>query len=671
MLAQRRYRFGEFTLDMKRGALFRGADEVRLRPKSFGVLLALVERPGELVTKDELLEQVWGRTVVTEGAVTQCLIDVRRAIGDDAQEIIRTVPRRGYLLTLPVTTADDERRDDPGPADLAAAVEAEPAPHQTAAPAPVSEPEPAPAPLAEQPSPPASSRPGRWLALAAVLAVVGMLAWWGASSLLQPESQATVATPDSTRPASATRKSIAVLPFANLTGQPDGEYLADGIADEVVHLLAQGEGFRVIARTSSFAFKGQPASIEEIARKLHVDYVVEGSLRRAGNSLRVNVQLIDAGNSSNVWSKAYERDLRDLVAVQLDIAQHVASALQTSLAGGLPADAHVPEPLAYDAFLRARFFFQRRGDGDLDRSEQAYQEALRLDPRMARAWAGLAGVYTVQIREPGADIDRLLEKQGEAVEMAIALEPQLAEVRVRAAWHYFDVGDLERANEQLAMARELSPNEPMVLWADAGDLMAEGRFDAAIDIVRVILVSDPASNVTRGNLASMLIAAGRFDEARAEFRNLLAIQQRPDPEIAVDLARMDLLEGRNEAALQAAASWPQGPDRDFVQAMAGRALRQEEAARAAEARLRQGSDPRNAVRLAEVLAHRGESDEAFRWLNLAFDRMGPRPWLANQWMALDYSPFLLGLRNDSRWNPTVQRAIPRARTATAEATSSR
>jgi TolB-like protein len=163
-----------------------------------------------------------------------------------------------------------------------------------------------------------------------LLPLLGALLWWAAASR-QPAAPAAASDR-----AGVILKSIAVLPFVNLTGEPDGEYVADGIADEILHLLAQGDGLRVIARTSSFAFKGRPTSIEEIAGKLHVDYVVEGSVRRSGTNLRVNAQLIESSSSSPVWSKAYERDVGDLLAVQQDIAQHIATALQSSLRATCP-----------------------------------------------------------------------------------------------------------------------------------------------------------------------------------------------------------------------------------------------------------------------------------------------------------------------------------------------
>jgi TolB-like protein/Tfp pilus assembly protein PilF len=494
----------------------------------------------------------------------------------------------------------------------------------------------------------------RALAAVLLLPLLGALVWWGLASRHEASSSPSAA-PDR---AGDARKSIAVLPFVNLTGEPDGEYVADGIAEEIVHLLAQGEGLRVIARTSSFAFKGQQTSIQEIATKLNVDYVVEGSVRRAGTSLRVNAQLIDASSSSHVWSKAYERDVRDLLAVQEDIAQHIATALQSSLRDGSRAARHVPDPAAHDAFLRARFFYNRRMDGDLEKAEDAYREALRLDPRFARAWAGLAGVYGVRIGKKGADLPALLQKQHEAIDAAIALDPELAEARIRAAGYYFQIGDVARSKEQEAMARELAPDDPLVLSSYAYELTMQGRLDEAIEIERRVVASDPASRVARVNLASTLLSAGRLEEARAEFLNFVAMGARPDPEVAIDLAQIDLLSGRYPEAMAEAEKWSDGPDRDFVLAMAGDALGRNDVARAAESRLLAGTDPADAVRLAELYAHRKQGDEAFRWMNVAYDRLGPNPWLSDEWQwvyQLRLSPFLKPLHAEERWPATKQR----------------
>jgi TolB-like protein/Flp pilus assembly protein TadD len=462
-------------------------------------------------------------------------------------------------------------------------------------------------------------------------------------------------------PTTDPRRSIAVLPFVNLTGDPDLEYVADGIPEEVLHLLVEGEGLRVIARTSSFAFKGRSTSIADIATALGVDYVVEGSVRGAGTDLRVSTQLIDASSSSQVWSKVYEGDPRSMLDVQQDIAERIATTLQASLRDGSRAGRHVPAPAAHDAYLRARFFFHRRTDGDLQKAEAAYREALRLDPQFARAWAGLAGVYGVSFDEPGADLPTLLQKQREAIDAALALDPELAEARVRAASYYYQVGDEARALQEEAIARRLAPDDPLVLSWQASDLAVHGRFDEAIGIQRRLLSSDPASRITRGNLAVMLLAAGRLEEARAEYLNYDAMGAQPDPDAAMDLARIDILSGRYQEALTAAEKWPEGPDRDFVLAAAGVAMGKNELARAAESRLLAGRNAADAVRLAELHAYRNEREEALHWAEVAFDRLGPKSWLTPQWewlYALKLSPFLQPLRDHPRWVAASESAVP-------------
>ncbi len=630
----RRYRFGEFTLDLRRGALMKGQVELPLRPKSFAVLQALVERHGELVTKDELLERVWGRAVVSDGAITQCLIDIRRAIGDESQEIIRTVPRRGYLFAATVTPAD-----------------AEPAAAEATRPTPLS-----------QPSPVRVRPLRRVLAAVVPIPLIALVAWSAATLRQEP----TPAPQVEQRPAVDARKSIAVLPFIDLTEKADGEYLADGIAEEVLHLLVEGDGLRVIARTSSFAFKDRATSIQDIAAKLRVDYVVEGSVRKSGASLRITAQLIDAASSSAVWSKVYERDERGVVEVQQDIADHIATALQSSLRNRPRAATHVPDPAAHDAFLRARFLHFRRMPGDLDKAEQAYQEALRLDPRFARAWVGLAGVYCAQVEITARDVTPLLQKQKAAIDAAIALDPQLAEARIELAWYYSVMGEAEKAMEQAAIARALAPDDPAVLHWRWLSLAWDGHLDEAIEIQRRIVASDPVARLPRQDLATILLAAGRLDEARAEFLNFVDMGAQPDPEVAVDLARIQLLSGQYPEALRAAEQWARGADRDFVLAIAGDALDRQGLARAAESRLQAGASPAHAVRLAEMYAHRGDRDQARHWMDVAYDRLGANPWLATGGTGretaavrlrlvcqLKWSPFLRSLRADVRGSSTA------------------
>ncbi|HET7203120.1 MAG TPA: winged helix-turn-helix domain-containing protein [Steroidobacteraceae bacterium] len=632
MPARRSYRFGDYTLDLRRGSLLKGQVEVRLRPKSFAVLQALVERHGELVTKEELLGAVWGKTVVTEGAITQCLIDVRRALGDEAQEVVRTVPRRGYVFALPVIEAGDEPAADAGQA------------------APAS------------PAGPELKPTRRIAALAGATLLVTLVAAIGWNIAARDEAAGGVG-PARAGDAVDARPSIAVLPFANLTADPRGEYFSDGIAEEILHVLAQSDGLRVIARTSSFAFRDQAVSIGDIADKLGVQYVIEGSVRRSGQHLRITAQLIDARDSSHVWSKAYERDARDLLAVQRDIAEQIATALEASLASLPRSASRAVAPEAHDAFLRARFFFHRRLPGDLVRSQQAYEEALRIDPGFARAWAGLAGVHGALIGEEGADTDELLRNRKEAIERALALDPGLAEARIRAAGHYAETGDVVRAEAEASIAYDLAPEDPAVLNWFSRALALQGRLDEAIALERRLVAADPLSRVTRGNFAFTLLAAGRLDEARAEFLRSVEIAPETAPDVEVDLVRILLLEGKHAEALAQAERWPGGPDRDFVLALANLELRRDTDADAAAARLRAGTGPAEAVRLAELHAHRGEHDRAFEWIGTAYDRLGQNAWLTGNWQwiyHLRFSPFLRSLHADARWPGTVRRGEPAA-----------
>ena len=294
--SSRRYSFGEFTLDLERGALLRAGVHVDLRPKAFEVLRLLVERHGRLVTKQELLDAVWGRVVVTEGSVAKCLIEIRRAIDDAAQTAIKTVPRRGYIFDEPVTVHDGAVRA-PIPTEAVAAAR-----------------------------PRAGSTTRRWIFGAALALAVTITASWVAVTLR--------GAPQSASAMSEMRgASVAVLPFVDMSAERESEYLADGIAEEILNLLAQVPAVTVIARSSSFSFKGQNADIATIAETLHVTHVLEGSLRKSGNQVRITARFVDAATSAELWTATYDRELDDLFAVQSEIAGAVAGALRGTLDG--------------------------------------------------------------------------------------------------------------------------------------------------------------------------------------------------------------------------------------------------------------------------------------------------------------------------------------------------
>ena len=506
----------------------------------------------------------------------------------------------------------------------------------------------------------------RAVAVAALLAALVVVAvGWSVAGRDGDRSGRRGATKPAAAAAAGTvdpRPSVAVLPFANLTADARGEYFSDGISEEILHLLVQSDGLRVIARTSSFAFKNQPVGIDDIATRLGVGYVVEGSVRSSGPNLRITAQLIDARDSSHVWSRVYDGDARDVLAVQRDIASQIAAALEATLAVDPRSASPAPTPAAYEAFLRARFMFNRRLPGDLVRAQQAFEEALRFDPRFARAAAGLAGVYAARIvEEPDADADALLRKAREAVETALRLDPDSAEARIRAARYHFEIGDVERAEREAAIAQDLAPEDPAVLSWFAASLASQGRFEESIAMERRVVAADPISRVVRINFGHHLLAAGLLEEARTELERAIEIEPHTATEVAVDLVRILLLEGRYQEAWAEAERWPPGPDRDFVIAVAGAASERPVKAAAAVGRLRAGTGPGEALRLAEFHAYRGEHDHAFEWLDTAYDRLGTRAYVSMKWQwiyPLRFSPFLRSLRSDPRWADSTRRADP-------------
>jgi TolB-like protein/DNA-binding winged helix-turn-helix (wHTH) protein len=293
--------FGAFVLDVDRGALLQDGADVPLRPKCFQVLSYLVEHHGLLVTKDEVLGAVWPGVVVTEDSLTQCLIQIRKVLGDDSRDMVRTVPRRGYLFDVPVTVHEPDKDPiAPGAPDSLMS----------------------------------RRRPSRWsVGAGIILALAIAVNWWNAR--IQHVEDRTPAYVQ----ASILPGSIAVLPFVDMSPKGDQEYFGDGISEEVLNLLAQTPDLTVIARTSSFSFKGQNADVKTIARKLNVANVLEGSVRKDGERVRIMAQLVNASNSSHLWSQTYDRTLDDIFAVQSEIAGSVAAVLKVKLLG----DSYTPE----------------------------------------------------------------------------------------------------------------------------------------------------------------------------------------------------------------------------------------------------------------------------------------------------------------------------------------
>jgi TolB-like protein/DNA-binding winged helix-turn-helix (wHTH) protein len=301
------YRFGGFTLDLARGALLGpGGAEVPLRPKSFALLRLLVESAGRLLDRDAIMAAVWPDVTVTDDSITQCVRDVRRALGDEAGRLLRTVPRRGYLLAAEVSRA----RPSPAPAD-GSPTSFEEAPRQATT-----------GPVGTTTT---AGLPSRRIALATavllLLALAATGAWWPRPS----------GTPAGGKPG------IAVLPFDNLGGDEATGRLADGLTEDVITDLARFRGLDVIARNSTETYKGKPVDIRQVGKDLDVGYVLEGSIQRQNDLMRVTAQLIDTRTGAHVWTDRWDRPTRDLFAVQAEVAERVGVALGGPMGRGSPA----------------------------------------------------------------------------------------------------------------------------------------------------------------------------------------------------------------------------------------------------------------------------------------------------------------------------------------------
>ena len=617
-LDHRGFAFGDFVLDLERCELLRDGAAVHLRPKSFDVLRVLVQRHGRVVTRQELLDEVWSDVVVTEESVAKCLIDIRRAIEDPHQQLIRTVPRRGYLFDAPVRETGAEV---------------------------------APAPATALPA--SEAVPRRW---PIVVAVAGVLAIGGAFALRSSPA------PDASVPAEATApaaQSLAVLPFVDLSPGKDQEYLGDGFAEEILNVLAQGQTVPVIARTSSFSFKSGDADISDIAARLNVTHVLEGSVRKEGDRLRITAQLVEAPSGLHLWSESYDRNLDDVFALQSEIASIVAAALQTTLNTDRPAAAATPDAHAWEQYLLGRYLFNRRRAGDLERAEAAYRKAIEIDPAFARGWAGLAGVYSLQFREHDSPPDALLEATDHAADEALRLDPRLAEAYARRADVRWVRGNVAAAHEDLHRAFAFEPDNPLVLAILGGSAMMEDRLDDAIELQRRAVARDPMSVATRHNFGIALFMAGSFGPAEEEFRTALRIagasppaRGGPDHGLALDVAKSLLARGRFPEALAYDEQWLADEYRDFALALVHHALGNRSESDAALARLLATGDvdPFHGHRVVEAHAYRGEPEAAFEWLaTLVEERIPPRLRGTHWKMELIYSPFAASLHDDPRW----------------------
>jgi len=623
------FTFSSFTLDGGRGVLQREGKEIALRPKSFEVLVFLLKNTGRLVSREELMQAVWPDVIVTDDSLTQCLTEIRKALGDDQRNIVRTIPKRGYLFDIPVEV--------PGPTA-----------GDTAKMNSIRE-----------------RLPSFWMIAAmTILSLAAGTIWWRAG----PNPQQVAVKQDQSQ--TSEKPSIAVLPFVDLSENGDQEYLAYGISEEILNMLSQIPDLTVIARTSSFAFVNRNLDIETISRRLNVTHVLEGSVRKSGNRVRVTAQLIDGFSEAHLWSHSYDDRMDDVFAMQKNIASAVTEVLASNLtAVNDPADL-LAETVdqsrnldAWQLYLRGNYFYGRRAEGDVILAQRDYEQALKLDPDFAAAWVGLANVmYLYAFDENVTNIDGLTAAEArprmrQAVERALEIDPHNPVAHLRMVRILWEEDHFEAALEQIKLAMKYGQNNAMVQAVLAGLAVRTVNMETAIKLQRQAVRLDPVSNLHISNLAYYLYLAGRIDESRAALNQALELNPEEFPghvELALFIA---ILQGDIETAAIEMRKLPAGPVREQARSMllyqAGNDL---EAAEVLD-RLIDRGDLNSLSSAALILGFRGEIDETFTMLTRLTDDLHNAPESTDpQWIFLElrYSPFMQTLRSDPRWREWSQ-----------------
>jgi TolB-like protein/DNA-binding winged helix-turn-helix (wHTH) protein/Tfp pilus assembly protein PilF len=492
--SRRIFRFGAFEFHLQAGELRKHGFRIKLAGQPISVLAMLLDRPGEVVTREDLQKRLWpaGTYVDFEHSVNAAVKRLRQALGDsaDSPRFIETLARNGYRFVAPLS----ERIDD-----LA---------------------KPAGQKQAEEPKSAAQvKQAAKWLRFLAFPRVM-------AGVLLPIVIAGFVIGLHERRPThtgSGPIRSLVVLPLANLSGDPDEEYFVEGMADALRQHLEVISALRVISRTSSMYNQGSSKPLPEIARQLNADAVVEGSVLRSGNRVRINVELIQTASDTHVWGGSYDRDLKDIFVLQAEVAQKIADEIRAtlSLPGRLRlARRHTPDPEAYLAYSKGRFFWNRRTEMDLKRAIGYFQQAIQEDPNYALAYDGLAdcwlplGWYAYMAPSETFPYAKV------AVRKALALDDSLAEAHTSLAFVtlYYD-RDWADAEREFRRAIELNPNYANGHHWYAEFLSLVGRHAEAIAESERARELDPLSTIINTWVGSRYFFARQYDKAIEQYRN--------------------------------------------------------------------------------------------------------------------------------------------------------
>jgi adenylate cyclase len=604
---------GEWMVHPALDSISRGTETQKLEPRAMRLLLCLANAAGEVVSIDRLLTEVWAGVVVGSASVYETVSQLRKVLGDvDAQPTyIVTVPRKGYRLVAPVrrgTTPVDTQAQD------------------------------------------FTRRPVgslRIWAIAGAFVVLALVVAYLSVDRGKPSKRA----PTSTSVA-ASDKSIAVLPFTDMSETKDQEYFADGMSEELIGLLAQVPELHVPARTSSFYFKNKQVTMAEIGQALGVSHVLEGSVRKSGDTVRVTAQLIRVDSGFTIWSHTYDRHIDDILKIQDEIANTVTKSLKVSLLGvDVPfADASANGD-AYILYLQGRALNQRRTQVDNANAISYLRRAAQADPMFAPAWAATADaliddfMYFAQAPYKQTRTDAYA-----AADRSLQIDPKLAAAHLaKARLLYVIDWDFDAAEKEVSTALVLSPNSSQTLRLASELATTMRRDDAALELAQRAVANDPLDARGFARIAGAQVGRGNLENAEGRFRK--AIELNPTAAgIHYQLASVLVARGDAARALEEAQREPDEAFRLASLALAFDALGRKPDADQALNTLQSTYASRSAYQIVEILAKRGDLNGAFEWLDRAYTQhdVGLVKMISN--------PLLKGLRSDARFTAVVHKA---------------
>ncbi len=597
------------------------------------LLIFLVQRHGQLVSRDDIAERLWGKGVFVDvdHSINVAIRKIRTVLRDDPEKprFVETVVGRGYRFAAPVISGNGDSQGSEPPLQR-----------------PVQEVSLPSGPPAMVPPKKKVIAPARvllgGLAVLALLAVAWvMIRGGGAKSTARPPI-----------------RSLAVLPMKNLSGDPTQDYLADGMTEELIGRLAQIHDLRVISRTSTMHFKDSQLSVPEIAKILNVDAIVEGSVMRDGNRIRVHAQLIRAATDEHFWSETYDRELRDVITLESEVAQSIAEKVEVTITGKERerlAAVRPVSPEVYESYLKGRFALSKsNGRAGVEESIGYFNEAIKKDPTFAPAYVGLASAYdelgSIFI---GAPPEKTRPQVMIAIRKALELDPESTEGHVLLAGMLEGQWQWSEAEAEYRRALDLNPNDATAHLGFADWLLCHGRTEEALEWAQRGRELDPLA-ASADDIGWILFCARRYAEAERELRSLLAVHP-DDPGILWTLGFVLIAKGQPQEAIPPLEKALSGSDRSpgitgvLIRAYAHAGRRTDALRLLAELKRREQAGYVPPAAFVNAYLGLGDNEQTFVWLEQAYKEQ------SNILRFVKVHPYFDPIRSDPRFADLVRR----------------